>query len=806
MRPGLSGQPCFRKFPRLEGHGGMIGSKWQPRLYALFLGAIATALIAGGSYLVLLGGSVYYAIAGLALAAVVVLLWLQRREALLVYGCIVVVTVIWSLWEAGLDGWALMPRIAAWLVVGAWMATPIFRRSLLPAPATRIRGLPLFSWRFAALAGVFAIGLGTALQPLRSEAEDPRFQAGTGPFPDRRMAASLTSGTDWQHWGNDRGGSRYSTIEQITPANVAGLELVWSAPLAESEEGRNAGLAATPLMVGDTLYLCNNVNEVFAIDAETGDRRWVHPAEGAPGRTCRGVAYHAVPGGTGLCAERILTATNTAKLIALDAATGQLCPGFGNNGRVNLLDGMSDAPEGYYHVSSAPAIVRGNIVLGGWVTDGQFWGEPSGVIRAFDAVTGELSWAWDMGAPDRTGAPPAGETYTHSTPNSWAPISADEELGLVYLPTGNATPDYFGGQRRDFDNQFSSSVVALDAETGRLRWSFQTTHLDIWDYDVASQPTLVDLPQADGTVVPALLQLTKRGEMFVLNRVTGEPVHRVEERPVPQAGHVPDDRLSPTQPFSPGLPSFRNADIRESDMWGLTPLDQLWCRIRFRSLRYEGTLTPPGLTPMLFSPGYVGGMNWGSGSVDPERGIVVFNSMNLAVTGQLIPREEADRLGMKPVGGGSTGLEVGGDSAMLGTPYGMIREAFLSPLQAPCQEPPYGYLSAVDLVTGKLVWSHPYGETMGLTMGTPIIGGSITTRSGLVFMGGSIDAMFRALDQRTGEELWRAALPRGAHAIPATYLSPESGRQFVVIAVGGNPGFGSQGDARLMAYALPHGR
>ncbi len=784
----------------------MIGSKWQPRLYALFLGAIALALLVGGAYLVVLGGSAYYAAAGLALAAVAVLLWRQQREALLVYGGIVAVTIVWSLWEAGLDGWALMPRIAAWLVVGAWMATPIFRRSLRPGPATAIRGLPLFSWRFAALAGVFAIGLGTALQPLRSEPEDPRFQAGTGPFPDRRLAASTSSGSEWQHWGNDRGGSRYSPLEQITPANVTGLELAWSAPLSVSEEGKTAGLAATPLMVGDTLYVCNNVNEVFALDAETGERRWAHQADGAPGRTCRGVAYYAVPGETGLCAERILTATTTARLVALDAATGQLCPGFGDGGRVNLLEGMSEAPEGYYHVSSAPAIVRGKVVLGGWVTDGQFWGEPSGVIRAFDAVTGELSWAWDMGAPDRTGAPPPGETYTPATPNSWAPISADEELGLVYLPTGNATPDYFGGQRRDFDNRFSSSVVALDAETGRLRWSFQTTHLDIWDYDVASQPTLIDLPLADGSVVPALLQLTKRGEVFVLDRETGEPVHRVEERPVPQSGHVADERLSPTQPFSPALPSFRNADLREQDMWGLTPLDQLWCRIRFRSLRYDGTLTPPGLTPMLFSPGYVGGMNWGSGSVDPERGIAIFNSMNLTITGQLIPREEADRLGMEPVGGGSTGTEVAGDAPMLGTPYGMLREAFLSPLQTPCQEPPYGYMNAVDLVTGKLLWSHPYGEAMGATMGTPIIGGSITTRSGLVFMAGSIDAMFRALDQRNGEELWRAELPRGAHAVPATYLSRKSGRQFVVIAVGGNPGFGSQGDVQLMAYALPEGR
>lgn len=781
----------------------MTSSKWQPRIYALFLAPIALALIIGGTRLITLGGSFYYGLAGLALAIVSVLLWLQRREALPVYIGIIAATLVWSLWESGFDGWALMPRITAWLAVGAWMATPIFRRSLRPAPTAAVKGLPIFSWRFTALICVGAIMLGVALQPVRSVADDPRFQTGMGSFPDRRLELSATTGSEWQHWGNDRGGSRYSSLEQITPANVAGLKLAWSAPLSASADAKTAGLQVTPLMVGDTLYACNNINEIFALDAETGARRWVHAAQGMAGRSCRGVAYYAVPGATGLCTKRIFTATNTAKLVALDAATGRLCPGFGNNGRVNLLEGLSKAPEGYYHVTSAPAMVNGKLVIGGWVTDGQYWGEPSGVIRAFDGVTGNLSWAWDMGQPDRPGAPPPGETYTHSTPNSWAPISADEQLGLVYLPIGNATPDYFGGQRREFDDRYGSSVVALDARTGRLRWSFQTTHHDVWDYDVASQPTLVDLPMPSGNIVPALVQLTKRGEIFVLNRETGQPIHRVEEQPAPQAGKVPDDRLSPTQPYSPKLPSFRNSDIRETDMWGITPLDQLWCRIRFRSMRFDGTLTPPGLSEWLFSPGYVGGMNWGSGSIDPERGLIVFNSMKFATTGQYISRAEADRQGLRPVGAGSNGLEIGGDSPQFGTPYGMKRAPFMSPLKMPCQAPPYGYLSAVDLVTGKLVWSRPLGDQMGMTMGTPIVGGSITTRSGLVFIGGTTDQMFRAIDQKSGKVLWRVKLHAGAHAVPATYVSQRSGRQFVVVAAGGSQGLGSATDARLLAYALP---
>jgi len=782
----------------------MTTSKWQPRLYALILGLISAPLLLGGGQLALLGGSLYYVIAGVALAGVVILLWLQRREALPLYAAIVALTIIWSLWESGFDGWALMPRIVAWLVVGAWLLTPIFRRSLKPAESQTLFGLDLFKWRTLTFAFGAAILLGTALHSISPVNIDPRFQTGIAALPEKRLSLDTTKfSSGWAHWGNDEGGSRFSPLEQITPANVSNLKLEWSAPLSTNAEGKTSGLQVTPLMIGETLYACNNLNETFALDAETGARRWVHPAEGVSGRSCRGVAYYKDPGATGACAERILTATNTAKLVALDAATGKLCKGFGVNGRVNLLEGMSKAPEGYYHVTSAPAMVRGNIVIGGWVTDGQFWGEPSGVIRAFDAITGKLSWAWDMGQPDRIGAPPPGETYTPSTPNSWAPISADEKLGLVYLPIGNATPDFYGAQRREVDDRYSSSVVALDAETGRLRWSFQTARHDIWDYDVASQPSLVDLPAPGGKTQAALVQLTKRGEIFVLNRETGKPIHPVTDVAVPQSGKVPEERLAATQPFSNSLPSFRNPEVRESDMWGITPLDQLWCRIQFQSMRFEGTMTPPGTTEFLMSPGYIGGMNWGSGSVDPERGVIVFNSTKLAFSGKLIPRKEADREGMKALGDGATGLEVGAHAPQMNTPYAIKRGAFMSPLQSPCQAPPYGYMSAVDLVTGKLVWSHPFGEAMGMTMGTPIVGGSVTTRSGLVFMGGSIDKMFRALDLKTGKELWRSSLPQGGHAVPATYFSNKSGRQFVVIAAGGSQGLGSANDVRLFAYALP---
>jgi quinoprotein glucose dehydrogenase len=305
---------------------------------------------------------------------------------------------------------------------------------------------------------------------------------------------------------------------------------------------------------------------------------------------------------------------------------------------------------GYYYVTSAPTIVRGRVVLGGWVSDAQYWGEPSGVIRAYDAVTGRFAWAFDMGRPERSTEPAAGERYTPSTPNSWAPMSADEGLGLVYAPTGNTTgSDYYGALRRPFDEQYSSSVVALDVETGRLRWSFQTVHHDLWDYDVAPQPVVVDLRAATG-VQRALIQATKTGEIFVLDRTNGKPLFEVAEMPVSTAGAVREEHVSPTQPASIRLPSFRGPDLDERAMWGLTPLDQLWCRIEFRGARYDGIYTPPGVTSFIQYPGILGGIEWGSVAIDAERALMIVNASRVANYARLIPRAEADAQGRQPEG------------------------------------------------------------------------------------------------------------------------------------------------------------
>jgi quinoprotein glucose dehydrogenase len=393
-------------------------------------------------------------------------------------------------------------------------------------------------------------------------------------------------------------------------------------------------------------------------------------------------------------------------------------------------------------------------------------------------------------------------------------MSADEKLGLVYVPTGNPTPDYWGVYRRPFDEKYGSSTVAIDAETGIARWSFQTAHHDLWDYDIASQPTLIDLPSAAGPI-PALLQPTKRGELFVLNRVTGEPNKPVEEHPVPTEGALKEEHIAPTQPFSMAVPSFRGADLREVDMWGITPLDQLWCRLKFREARYSGPATPPGLTPSIEYPGFFGGMEWGSAAIDAPRGIAVINTNYVAAYPRLATREEANKLGVHRITNADSGYRfVGSSDAQEETPYAILTGAFLSPLRVPCTSPPYGRLSAVDLLSGKLLWSQPFGTArnagpfgirsqLPLVMGVPNVGGAVVTAGGVLFIGASQDGYFRVFETATGKELWRYDLPASAAATPMTYISADSGRQFVVIAAGGHMAINAPPGDYILGFALP---
>jgi quinoprotein glucose dehydrogenase len=535
--------------------------------------------------------------------------------------------------------------------------------------------------------------------------------------------------------------------------------------------------------------------------------------------TCRGVSYHdarwpgatAAPGGE--CAQRIVTATNDARLIALDARTGRLCRGFGQGGQVDLKGSVRQYGGGWFQFTSAPLVTNGLIVVGGAIYDNAAIHMPSGVIRAFDVATGRLVWNFDPGNPNDTAPLGPGRHYVLSTPNSWTTSAADERLGLVYVPMGNGAIDQWGGARSPETERFSASLLALDLATGRVRWVAQTVHHDLWDMDVPAQPALVDLNLPGRGIVPAVVQSTKTGNIFVLDRRTGAPIHPVREVPVPQ-GAAPGDHLSPTQPMS-AVSMMPDRRIVEADMWGATLLDQLSCRIAFRRLRYDGPFTPPSLQGSLVFPGNFGVMDWGGMAIDPVRQVAFAHPNYMAFVDRLIPQREAG-------GGGGAGGPAGssdrggstehGFNPNRGAPFAVSLNPFLSALGLPCQAPPWGYVAGLDLVTGKVVWRRKNGTIrdespvpLPFELGVPTLGGPMTTAGGVAFMSSALDYYVRGYDVTTGKVLWRARLPAGAQATPMSYQSPASGRQFVVVVAGGHGSLGTRMGDSIIAYALPRG-
>ena len=775
-----------------------------PRVLSLLLLAVGSWFAVGGAWLVSLGGSLYYLLSGLVTLAVALLVWRGRLLGLWLYFGLAAATLPWALAETGLEFWLLLPRLGMplglmiLLLLALWPAV----RPMAGA------GNPSVLW---AGVGVTAVLVGVLVVAFVGSGA-PVVSSGVVPSMPATATTDFENATQWRDYGGTKAATRYVPADQITRDNVHQLEVAWSyrsgdMPEAYPQPGNAYSFQATPLKVDGSLYFCSPHNIVIALEAETGRERWRHDpnidTSGVHMLVCRGVSYHESANAETTCSRRVLVATLDARLIALDAETGALCSDFGKDGEVSLLDGLGEVKPGYYLVTSPPAIVGDVAVVGGFVLDNMSVGEPPGLVRGYDVASGRLLWAWDAGRPEEAGVWQLGEPFTRGSPNAWSLFSADEVLGLVYVPTGNATPDYYGGQRSTAQDRYSSSVVALEANTGSVRWAFQTVHHDLWDYDVASQPVLVNLP-IDGETVPALIQPTKHGEIFLLDRRNGEPLAAVEEQPVPR-GSVPGERYSPTQPASVGMPSLTPPPMTEQDMWGTTALDQLWCRINFLQLRYEGKFTPPGLDRSLSWPGNNGVMNWGSVSVDESRQLIAISSSYMPLLVQLIPRDQAPP--GEQISFDKRGVPV---SPQMGTPYAVSTERpFMSPLGVPCNAPPWGRLSVIDLNSRELLWQRPLGTTsdvapLGIAMpGAFAQGGSIITQGGLVFIAAAQDDYLRAFDIETGQELWKGRLPAGGQATPMSFVSASNGKQYVVIAAGGHQYMQTTIGDHVIAFSLP---
>lgn len=618
----------------------------------------------------------------------------------------------------------------------------------------------------------------------------------------------------WPAYGGDAGGSRYSPLAQITPANVDQLQVAWTFRTGELGKGvkdwERSAFEATPILYDGVLYFSTPGTNVIAVDAVTGKLRWrydshtrndLHYSDGVS----RGVSLwvDAASKTDTPCHARIFAPTLDSRLVALDATTGKPCEDFGAHGAIDLLKDIHSTDEAdsewrNYLVTSPPAILGDKVIVGSSIGDNRAVQEELGIVRAFDARSGKLIWSWDPIPRD-----PSNPVYKEWTPastrvasaaNAWAPLSVDTQRHLVFIPTGSASPDFFGGERPG-DNRWADSVVALDGDTGKLVWGKQLVHHDVWDYDVASQPTLATLMH-DGKPVPSVIQATKTGFLYTFNRVTGEPIFPIEERPVPQDG-VPGEHLSKTQPFPVAPPALvKQGPVKPDDAFGVLFFDTRACRKRIEQYRSEGIFTPPSTRESIMLPGNAGGANWGGIAFDPQRQLVISNTMNLPFVVALIPRDE---LHAEYMSGKYKDFDF---SRQAGTPYGMRREVFKSFLGIPCVKPPWGTLTAVDMQLGTIKWQIPLGVTplIHRNLGMPSLGGPIVTASGLVFIGASLDDHLRAFDVNNGKLLWDVKLPAGGQATPMTYSL--NGRQYLVIAAGGYKGDSTRGDY-VIAYALP---
>lgn len=626
---------------------------------------------------------------------------------------------------------------------------------------------------------------------------------------EARPVREAPAAEGWAHYGGDLGGSRYSSLADITSDNVRKLTVAWRYSTgdlkAKPQAVRRSAGEATPILVEDSLVFCTPFNEIIALDPGTGAQKWRHDPKinldqrPANQFVCRGVAYWR-GGGSGLCASRIFSGTNDGRLIAVDAKSGAPCADFAGDGELTIDPGMELIWPGEFQITSPPVVLGDIVVIGSAIGDNARVEAPKGSVRAFDARSGEALWTFDP--VPRRGDEPNAKDWPGEFPrkeghaNAWAPMSADAGRGLIFVPTSSPSPDFFGGLRPG-DNRYANSVVALRIESGAVQWAFQTVHHDVWDYDVPSQPGLYSILK-NGKIIDVVAQTTKTGLVFVLDRDTGEPVIPVEERAVPQGG-APGEALSPTQPFPVAPPPLVPTTVAPKDAFGVTWFDKRACAKAIGSLRADGLYTPPTEQGTLFLPFTGGGGNWGGPAFDPARNLLVVNMSNFAHRIQLVPAADVERV--------EETFHDSEVSPQKGAPFGMRRDVLVGPLGLPCNPPPWGVLAAVDLSDGRIVWRRTLGTTeelaggLAFPTGTPTLGGPAITAGGLVFIGATLDHYLRAFDVETGAELWKGRLPTTGTATPMTYRW--RGRQYVVIFAGGYSRVDTKPGDELVAFALP---
>ncbi len=637
------------------------------------------------------------------------------------------------------------------------------------------------------------------------------------------VAEEQPSDQDWPAYGGDLAAQHFSGRTQINKSNVRRLAVTWTfhtgALQIPGSTNQRSNFEANPILWNAALYFDTPYNEVFALDAVTGKQLWsMDPkvSHSAPFDivASRGVAlWHGPQRGSGGCkSDRVFVATLDHRLIAMDGRDGMLCSDFGTGGVVDLADGLHLADTRWFSFTSPPTVVGDVVAIGSSIGDNQLVEAPPGVVRGFDARSGKLLWSfeplpWAKAAKQRSGSGGA-----------WSVMSADPQLGLLFVPTGSPSVDFYGVNRPG-DNRDANSVVALDFRTGRRIWGFQVVHHDLWDLDIASEPLLFTFRGS----IPAIAITTKMGMTFVLDRRTGAPLYPVEEQPVPRS-EIEGEDASPTQPFS-SLPLMAPMTIDEAQISGRDATETHECRDRMASLADKGPYTPVGLKPTLLYPGSLGGVNWGSAALDPSTAILYANVNRMAYEVRLIPRDENTHLGIKnvlqeawqywhdllspaapptpvvssaykPPDAGGTEL-----SAQAGTPYKIFRAAVLSRTGLPCTPGPWGALVALDLNKGTKLWTTPLGTLLpGRVTGAVTVGGPIVTASGLIFTGGGIEPLLRAFDGSTGRELWQGELPAAAQSTPMTYQI--NGRQFIVVIAGGHGSLAPHLSDAVVAFAL----